>query len=353
MLRNGTGLAELDKRHLRWTHRMPHAPSHNKRFAREPPLWHGAAMKNLALIITFCSALLACHPAATASGDPGTQDDATDDTSDDAGGDGGDAPGCMAIGCPCTVNSDCTSKLCGAKLVCVTCIATNGGVEKCDGLDNNCNGLTDESTCPGDGHCMLGACDGTSNKCHMVAAQDLLSCDDGNACTLGDKCATGVCAGEANTCVDGNPCTSEACDPATGCVYLPMAVTCDDGNACTLADTCTGTVCAGSAKDCTDSNPCTTDSCAGGICLSTANTATCDDGNACTTGDVCANLLCAGVTNCQDGDPCTLDTCGAGNTCTHTPRTGWLAPLCATCAPGFSGTDCGACTDSAKSWPDC
>ncbi len=332
---------------------MPHAAVGNKRFAGKPALWHGAGMKTHACLVLCCLTLLACHPATTAAnGDPIIDDDAS---TDDASDDGGDAAStCTAIGCKCTSNSDCASKLCSSKGGCVACILSNGGVEKCDGLDNNCNGQTDEATCPGDGHCMLGACDGSTNKCHMVPAQDAISCSDGNACTLADKCAAGTCVGDANSCSDGNVCTSEDCAPATGCVFLPLAVTCDDGSACTLGDACSGTVCTGTAKDCSDANPCTIDTCTAGTCLSTASTGTCDDGDGCTTGDVCTNLVCAGVVSCQDGDPCTLDACDpVGNTCTHTGKVGWQTPLCTGCAPGFSGANCDTCTDTTKVWPDC
>ncbi len=339
---------------------MPEAAARNKRFAGKRLLWHLAGMKNRALLLSFCFGLLACSPKpTTATEDPLVEDDAAS-TDGDATGDGStgtDVATCMSAGCPCTANSDCNSKLCATKggvQVCVSCIATNGGVEKCDGLDNNCNGLTDESTCPGDGHCLLGFCDGTTNKCHMEPAPDQSSCDDGNACTIADKCATGACAGTLASCDDGNPCTSEDCAPAVGCQFLAVDATCTDNDACTIADACAGTTCAGIGKDCTDGNPCTTDSCGGGVCLSQANTDACDDGDGCTSGDVCANQVCAGIAGCQDGDPCTLDACDAGKkTCTHAPKTGWQAPLCTGCAPGFTGADCSTCTDASKTWPDC
>ncbi len=64
-----------------------------------------------------------------------------------------------------------------------------------------------------------------------------VNCDDGNPCTL-DSCdpASGQCVHTAVSCDDGNPCTLDSCDPASGqCVHSP--VNCDDGNACT-ADSC-------------------------------------------------------------------------------------------------------------------
>src|SRR5439155_9567356 len=44
---------------------------------------------------------------------------------------------------------------------------------------------------------------------------------------------------------DGNVCTDDSCDPATGCVHAPNTASCTDGNACTTADTCAGSVCVG------------------------------------------------------------------------------------------------------------
>ncbi len=334
---------------------MQQARASDKRFAGKPLLWHGAGMKYRASCLALCFFFLACSTkTAETTDEPFVEDDATN--GDGSGGSDGTS-GCTSVGCACAVNDDCASKLCGTKggkQVCVSCIASNGGVEKCDGLDNNCNGVTDESTCPGDGKCLLGACDGATNKCHMEPAPDLSSCEDGNACTVADKCATGNCVGTVATCEDGNPCTSDDCEPATGCVLLPESVTCDDGNACTFADACVQTTCTGTAKDCGDGNPCTDDSCSGGVCLALANTATCDDANACTANDACANKICAGAEGCQDGDPCTLDACDTlGNTCSHTLKPGWQAPLCAGCAPGFAGDNCDTCTDASQTWPNC
>jgi hypothetical protein len=309
------------------------------------------------LLSAFCltCGLGACTAVKATPEEQFFDDDATDE---DAGDDAGpDASGCVSVGCPCKTGSDCASKLCGIKgsqQVCVACIVSNGGVEKCDGLDNNCNGKVDESTCPGDGNCLLGECDGATHKCHMTPAPDNASCDDGNACTLADKCAASVCAGASNPCEDGNPCTSADCLPATGCLGLPLAITCDDDDACTFADACSETTCVGTVMDCKDSDACTDDMCSDGACMPMPNTATCDDGDGCTQSDVCANFKCAGLATCQDGDPCTLDACDSANKiCTHAQKIGWQAPLCSQCAPGFTGAACDACSDLGKTWPSC
>lgn len=44
-------------------------------------------------------------------------------------------------------------------------------------------------------------------------------CDDGNACTAGDRIAGGTCRGEPFACNDGDDMTIDSCDPRTGCVF--------------------------------------------------------------------------------------------------------------------------------------
>ncbi|MBM4346323.1 MAG: hypothetical protein FJ100_23355, partial [Deltaproteobacteria bacterium] len=63
------------------------------------------------------------------------------------------------------------------------------------------------------------------------------NCEDGNACTAGDKCANGKCGkGGTVVCDDKNGCTADSCDVVKGCVYQ-QAGACDDGDPCT-ADSC-------------------------------------------------------------------------------------------------------------------
>ncbi len=142
------------------------------------------------------------------------------------------------------------------------------------------------------------------------------SCDDGNACTLGDSCVAGSCVGAPKDCSDGSLCTSDSCDTvtgacsnppitcndnntctddscnaATGCVFAPNdANSCTDGSACTDDDHCSAGSCVGTQPNCDDGNGCTDDSCnpTSGACVHTNAANACDDANACTSGDVCA-----------------------------------------------------------------
>jgi len=88
----------------------------------------------------------------------------------------------------------------------------------------------------------------------------LVSCDDGNVCTI-DSCNPVLgCANDPVDCDDGNVCTINSCDPDSGCANDP--VDCDDGDACTIdscdqVSGCDNTI----PVDCDDGNLCTIDTC--------------------------------------------------------------------------------------------
>jgi len=199
------------------------------------------------------------------------------------------------------------------------CQVSNGGVEICDGQDNDCNGKPDDPQTP----------------------QGFI-CDDGDQCNGAELCKAGKCAaGLAKKC-PAKPCHNVACDKLKGCVYTPNKATCNDKNPCTIKDMCAEGKCAGAAeKDCNDGNKCTKDVCqaVGGkaTCKNLAGQG-CDDKNPCTddscdakTGG-CKNTAIAGckvcttASQCNDNDNCTKDSCGAGK-CVWAKISGCIGPL--------------------------
>jgi len=208
--------------------------------------------------------------------------------------------------------------------------------------------------------CTLDSCD--AGICKHAPAQG--ACDDSNLCTKGDSCANGVCApGLAVNCDDDNICSTDFCDPAKGCVHLHNTAPCDDGDVCTLSDKCANGVCKpASSLKCDDANPCTDDSCnpAQG-CVFSPNAAQCNDQNACTTGDACTAGACVGkaLVDCNDGNPCTVDSCVPATGCKHLPLdipcddgnacTNGDACVNGTCTPGpaLACDDFNACTEDA------
>ena len=63
---------------------------------------------------------------------------------------------------------------------------------------------------------------GTTRPAEPKPAGEGSPCDDGNACTAGDRIADGTCRGEPFVCNDGNDMTIDSCDPRSGCVFLRL-----------------------------------------------------------------------------------------------------------------------------------
>lgn len=172
--------------------------------------------------------------------------------------------------------------------------------EVCNGLDDDCDNETDEGLCDDGNKCTSDKCN-TDGSCKYEQLQGT-ECDDGNKCTTVDKCASGKCIGGAlKLCDDGNACTDDKCDPAGGCLFTSNKDNCEDGNPCTLKDKCSEKNCIGGPPpSCNDNNPCTTDSCNPIIgCVHKADTKNdgipcTDDLNKCTT-DQCLNGQCSHI----------------------------------------------------------
>ena len=102
---------------------------------------------------------------------------------------------------------------------------------------------------------------------------------------MGD--AAGTCQGTDTSAVDCNDnlaCTTDTCDPTTGCANTAMNALCDDANVCTV-DTC--------------------DTLLGCLNDGMGVIQTCDDDDACTAEDVCQGDdagTCIGTFADSDGD---------------------------------------------------
>ncbi len=221
---------------------------------------------------------------------------------------------------------------CSGPTICVdlgdwlACNARIPAPEVCNGVDDDCNGLTDDGaddSCATKSACWQSTCNVASGACTPVV-KITGACDDGDACTTGESCATGVCTGGSKiACDDGDPCTEDACKPSVGCIHLPKP--CDDSNACT-ADACDpvkGCTHKPGTGTCDDGDACTTgDSCQDGACVSSWGG--CDDGLACTVHSCVVSVGCVHLAApaCDDDSPCTSDGCDATTGCTHTPISG-------------------------------
>ncbi|HEX6130588.1 MAG TPA: hypothetical protein VF044_02600, partial [Actinomycetota bacterium] len=74
------------------------------------------------------------------------------------------------------------------------------------------------------------------------------SCDDGDLLE-GDCCSPTCTLDPSGTpCADdANVCTDDVCDDAGTCTHPPNTASCEDGNACTIGETCTDGACDGGA----------------------------------------------------------------------------------------------------------
>ncbi len=248
----------------------------------------------------------------------------------------------------CTIGDHCS----GDGNVCVP-----GPARSCDGpcLTGVCHPLlgclpkTAEATCDDGNECTVGdRCSGTGNACvpgtavlcagpcetgacdpqtGCVFAPAGSACEDGNRCTVGDRCqADGTCVTGTDTPACDGPCLTGACMPAQGCVPRPATTPCDDGNACTTADHCSGETdgtCTGGASLACDG------SCLTGVCDPATGCVVKPEGDKCTPADpcrdgTCDHAVCVGVADktCDDGDCLTIDRCEAGVGCRNEPSTG-------------------------------
>ncbi len=197
--------------------------------------------------------------------------------------------------------------------------------------------------------CAAATCEPTTGECSVVLAPADTPCADGSSCTHSERCTSGQCVGVPVVCDDHLQCTTDACQHGVGCVYTPLTgAACDDGDQCTVGDLCSGGFCEGAPRLCTDNNPCTADACepAAGCVALPISGGTCNDDSLCTSGDVCVSGSCVGATvscgdgnlcnglescspakgcvpgaplACGDGVPCTVDTCHPGVGCLREP----------------------------------
>ncbi|MFH1531432.1 MAG: thrombospondin type 3 repeat-containing protein [Pseudomonadota bacterium] len=192
-----------------------------------------------------------------------------------------------------------------------------GAPEACNGLDDNCNGFTDELTEP---ECHPYICAGAQGCLTACAAQE--NCVEGHFCDLNDvdgngatdECVPALAAGagctEAFECVDaycgnGHCCGAPGelcCADSADCAPLDTVPVCDAPAACTghrLDGQCN------SAKVCKAQQIADHSGCAGALCF---------PGKYCVGAMVHEDRFCGGSGSCsQDGPP--VQNCQGSNPC--------------------------------------
>ena len=283
----------------------------------------------------------------------------------------GDARACVPLGA-CCVDEDGDGYGIGRGCLGDDCddadAARNGGrVELCNGIDDDCDGTSDDpptecggGTCSADGAgfsemggdtCSGGSCvpTGMSIACGLFTCEGggdagdqcarsctAIGADDDRFCVASAHCDGGSCAADVasgESCDEDSDCTTGACamgsccTPGVGgcmCPGGPTETVCDDGadSDCDMQLDCRDSDCAGRA--CGGGRTCVGDSCVcpGGSTESSCSNTTDDD--------------CDGQIDCADAD-CAGQGCGvAGRLC--------IAGACA-CSGGSMETTCNDTSD--------
>ena len=173
----------------------------------------------------------------------------------------------------CSDDNPCTKDGCDPATGCTFAALPDGKIcddgNVCSTADVCSNGQCKGVEAPGTpmGVCQKWGCDPATGKVGQVKLTGTL-CDDGQPCTKADICVGGTCQGGVASCDDGNSCTTDSCNAATGaCVATPLpdAQGCNDSNPCTAQDLCGGGFCTGKALQCDDGDPKTSDACQPGV----------------------------------------------------------------------------------------
>lgn len=274
------------------------------------------ALTTFVLIFT-CGFLLPTSSCSFDSSRPGTADVTTEDTGQPVDMDTDNTNTMQHRSCDtneeCVDSLTCTTEICGDQGFCVWVVADGSCL-----INAVCYEVGDISP---NNPCLSCSADDNFN---WSALDDDTECNDGNMCTNNNTCQSGVCSGDTVTCDDSNGCAENVCDPDEGCVLHPI----NEGNPCELSDMCVADgvcfagECAGHPVNCDDGDPCTDDACnAETGCVWVNNIATCEDGDACTIDDVCAEGVCTAgqARNCEDGNTCTVDACDRFAGCVAIP----------------------------------
>jgi hypothetical protein len=289
---------------------------------------------------TVCNGEETCQAGVCTAGSPLVCDDGEFCTTDSCDAVSGCQNDPVANDTPCP---DAT--VCNGDETCQGGVCTAGTPLNCD----------DSEFCTND------SCDDVSG-CQNNPLADDTPCPDGDFCNGDETCQLGVCSlGIPPNCDDTNVCTNDSCDPASGCQNIPVAdnTPCPDATVCNGDETCqSGTCTAGTPLNCDDTNFCTSDSCdpvSGCQNNPVANDTPCPDSTVCNGDETCQTGVCTPGTplNCDFGNACMTYSCDNISGCQEDFNNGAICsvgPCIGECRNGLcdrcSCVDASGCDDS-------
>jgi hypothetical protein len=154
--------------------------------------------------------------------------------------------------------------------------------------------------CQPSGPCWRAQFDLEAQGCVATKKENGAACADDSPCLVASVCIDGACVGSAKDCDDHDACTTDACDPVTGCVHFaatgrcgastdPCQVpTCDSEKGCGFVDAADGTRCG--PADCSTAQVCML-----GVCkqLVVSDGAACGVPSPCQARGLCLASACA------------------------------------------------------------
>jgi len=214
--------------------------------------------------------------------------------------------------------------------------------EMCNGRDDDCNGRVDEGTpCPARADCVDGRC---ARRCDDGGCPDGQTCTDGHCRPLCDDlaCPDGqVCDPESAACAD--PCEHVECEGPGLLCRLGRCGTCADVG-CPEGLICAGDTCEG--DPCRDVRCDPDQACKHGVCVASCSGLSCALYESCLDGrcveDPCGGVLCVPGQLCVDGvcqeDPCgaacgPAEVCAPTGVCMRDPCLGMRCPETERCEP--------------------
>jgi hypothetical protein len=260
-----------------------------------------------------------------------------------------------ALQCSCTNGyADCGESVTGFASDAATRTGDCGGTSSCNACTTDCgDGKTDgteqDTDCGGNclkpqytpDHqphacaCLEGQCDDgnpcTTDSCDpQVGCQHVVVQDGTPNCSGGQVCISGSCQFDCSQCATSNECLTVSCDPSTGCSYPAKS----DGTTCSAgfceSGTCTGYC---QVEKCTTSQACQQAGC--DPTNKTCTTSQLNDGeiSTCGTGQVCFSGACKTPTYDQNVQAIVQKDCATSSGC-HSKQQG------VNCAAGICFATC-------------